>query len=144
MWPWETCNVCFINSTSLTQSYCITQGDLGVPGAPGEPGYPGIPGTQGLKVSIFSQFYINCIFFWKCFSYKRSLFYKILSLNISLLLDNSWMHLKQYVHPENFLLKDKALDVKAFVVSWMDECQVPTKLLHHSPLKQGRGKKSRK
>ncbi|OWK63806.1 Collagen alpha-1(XXI) chain [Lonchura striata] len=36
-------------STSLTQSYCITQGDLGVPGAPGEPGYPGIPGTQGLK-----------------------------------------------------------------------------------------------
>lgn len=85
----------FINSTSLTQSYCITQGDLGVPGAPGEPGYPGIPGTQGLKVSIFSQFYINCIFFWKCFSYKRSLFYKILSLNISLLLDNSWMHLKQ-------------------------------------------------
>lgn len=43
----------FTHSTSLTQSYCITQGDLGVPGAPGEPGYPGIPGTQGLKVSFF-------------------------------------------------------------------------------------------
>uniref|UniRef100_A0A8C0U331 Collagen alpha-1(XXI) chain n=1 Tax=Cyanistes caeruleus TaxID=156563 RepID=A0A8C0U331_CYACU len=46
----------FTHSTSLTHSYCITQGDLGVPGAPGEPGYPGIPGAQGLKVSIFSIF----------------------------------------------------------------------------------------
>lgn len=49
----------FYTQQSLTHSYCITQGDLGVPGAPGEPGYPGIPGTQGLKVSIFFQFYIN-------------------------------------------------------------------------------------
>lgn len=48
---------------SLTQSYCITQGELGVPGAPGEPGYPGIPGTQGLKVSIFSSFTLIASFF---------------------------------------------------------------------------------
>lgn len=51
------------HSTSLTHSYCITQGDLGVPGAPGEPGYPGIPGTQGLKVSIFSSFTLTASFF---------------------------------------------------------------------------------
>uniref|UniRef100_A0A8C3RGQ6 Collagen alpha-1(XXI) chain n=1 Tax=Cyanoderma ruficeps TaxID=181631 RepID=A0A8C3RGQ6_9PASS len=53
----------FTHSTSLTHSYCITQGDLGVPGAPGEPGYPGIPGTQGLKVSIFSSFTLIASFF---------------------------------------------------------------------------------
>uniref|UniRef100_A0A8C3VC43 Collagen alpha-1(XXI) chain n=1 Tax=Catharus ustulatus TaxID=91951 RepID=A0A8C3VC43_CATUS len=57
-------SVCvFTHRTSLTQSYCITQGDLGVPGAPGEPGYPGIPGTQGLKVSIFSSFTLIASFF---------------------------------------------------------------------------------
>lgn len=46
----------FLQSTSLTQSYCIIQGELGIPGAPGEPGYPGIPGTQGIKVRFLSSF----------------------------------------------------------------------------------------
>lgn len=57
----------FTHSMSLTHSYCITQGDLGVPGAPGEPGYPGIPGTQGLKVSVFSSFTLIVSFFGSAF-----------------------------------------------------------------------------
>lgn len=55
------------HSTSLTQNYYITQGELGVPGAPGEPGYPGIPGTQGIKVSIFSCFTLIASFIGSAF-----------------------------------------------------------------------------
>ena len=44
----------------------------------------------GCKGKYFFLLYINCIFYWKCFSYKWLLLKKILSLNTSLLLENSW------------------------------------------------------